>query len=88
MMDIDGWRAKIDEIDEELVRLINARAAAALAIGELKRTSELPVYEPQREKAVFEHVRRVNAGPLSEAQMVDVYERIIDVMRSLQRRSA
>lgn len=86
MMDIDGWRAKIDEIDEELVRLINARAAAALAIGELKRTSELPVYEPQREKAVFEHVRRMNAGPLSEAQMVDVYERIIDVMRSLQRR--
>ena len=88
MMDIDGWREKIDGIDDELVRLLSARAAAALAIGELKRTSELPVYEPQREKAVFEHVRRVNPGPLSEAQMVDIYERIIDVMRSLQKQSS
>ncbi len=88
MMDIDGWREKIDGIDEELVRLLSARAAAALAIGELKRTSELPVYEPQREKTVFEHVRRVNPGPLSEAQMVDIYERIIDVMRSLQKQSS
>ncbi len=85
-MDIDGWRRKIDDMDEQIVRLISARAQAARAIGELKREADLPVYEPLRERAVFEHVRRVNPGPLADVEMLHVYERIIDVMRTLQRR--
>ncbi|HMH15546.1 MAG TPA: chorismate mutase [Edaphobacter sp.] len=86
-MDISDWRKKIDELDEQIVRLINLRAEAAQAIGELKKTAELPVYEPQREQAVFEHVRTVNPGPLDDAELLHVYERIIDVMRTLQRRN-
>ncbi len=85
-MGIATWREKIDQLDEQLVRLINERARAARAIGELKRDSELPVYEPKREQQVFEHVRAVNAGPLTDAELVDVYQRIMDVMRTLQRR--
>ncbi|HWW22894.1 MAG TPA: chorismate mutase [Edaphobacter sp.] len=85
-MEISDWRKKIDELDEQIVRLINQRAEAAEAIGELKRAVELPVYEPQREQAVLEHVRAVNSGPLDEAELLHVYERIIDVMRTLQRR--
>ena len=85
-MEISDWRKKIDELDEQIVRLINQRAAAAEAIGELKRAVELPVYEPQREQAVFEHVRAVNPGPLDDAELLHVYERIVDVMRTLQRR--
>ena len=87
-MDIADWRKKIDEIDEQIVKLISERAEAATAIGELKAKSALPVYEPQREQQVFEHVRRANSGPLTDADMLHVYERIIDVMRSLQRRNA
>jgi chorismate mutase len=84
-MEIADWRRKIDELDEQIVCLINQRAAAAQAIGELKRTANLPVYEPQREKDVFDHIRRSNPGPLTEAEILDVYERIIDVMRALQK---
>lgn len=84
-MEISDWRRKIDELDEQIVRLINQRAEAARAIGELKQQSSLPVYEPQREKDVFDHVRRANPGPLSDVEIVDIYERIIDVMRALQK---
>ena len=87
-MEISDWRKKIDELDEQIVRLINQRAEAARAIGELKRVSDLPVYEPRREQTVFDHVRSVNAGPLADAEIQHVYERIIDVMRTLQRRDA
>ena len=45
-MDISDWRKKIDEMDEQIVRLISKRAEAAKAIGELKRDGKLPVYEP------------------------------------------
>jgi chorismate mutase-like protein len=85
-MDISDWRKKIDELDEQIVALVSKRAEAAHAIGQLKRAASLPVYEPGREQAVFDHVKAVNPGPLSDSEMVDVYQRIIDVMRTLQRR--
>jgi chorismate mutase len=84
-VEISDWREKIDELDVQIVRLINQRAEAARAIGELKRAADLPVYEPKRELAVFERVRAANPGPLGDADLLHVYERIIDVMRSLQR---
>ena len=85
-MDISDWREKIDELDVQIVRLISQRVEAARAIGDLKREAKLPVYEPQREQAVFDRVRAANPGPLGDAELLHVYERIIDVMRSLQRR--
>ena len=36
-MDIADWRKKIDELDQRLVEVLNERAAAAKAIGALKR---------------------------------------------------
>jgi chorismate mutase len=87
-MDISDWRKKIDELDIEIVRLISERADAARAIGELKRTANLPVYEPRREQDVFDRVRAANPGPLPDAELLHVYERIIDVMRTLQRRDS
>jgi chorismate mutase len=85
-MEISDWRKKIDELDIEIVRLISQRATAARAIGELKKTGNLPVYEPRREQDVFERVRAANPGPLADAELLHVYERIMDVMRTLQRR--
>ena len=85
-MEISDWRRKIDELDEQIVRLINQRAEAAQAIGALKQSASLPVYEPQREQSVFEHVRKSNAGPLSDVEIVDIYQRIIDVMRAIQKK--
>jgi chorismate mutase len=87
-MDISDWRKKIDELDIEIVRLISERADAARAIGELKRGANLPVYEPRREQDVFDRVRAANPGPLPDAELLHVYERIIDVMRTLQRRDS
>jgi chorismate mutase len=84
-MDISEWRKRIDELDEQIVMLLSERAAAAVAIGKQKAAKAAPIYEPQREQAVFDHVKRINPGPLSDAQVQDVYERLIDVMRALQR---
>ena len=85
-MEISDWRKKIDELDVEIVRLINLRAEAARAIGEIKKQTDLPVYEPKREQEVFDRVRAANRGPLPDSELLHVYERIIDVMRTLQRR--
>ena len=84
-MDISDWRKQIDELDEQIVALISKRAEAAKAIGALKHGEQIPIYEPKREQYVFEHVRSVNAGPLGNEEMILIYERLMDVMRGLQR---
>ena len=85
-MEIEDWRKQIDELDEQIVVLISRRAEAAKAIGLAKIKLALPVYEPKREEAVFAHVKAINAGPLDNAELLHVYERLMDVMRTLQRR--
>jgi chorismate mutase len=67
------------------VELLNQRARAAQEIGRLKRNTQMPVYEPEREREIFDNIKRVNQGPLANQELVKVYERVIDVMRSIQK---
>jgi len=84
-MTLEELRKQIDELDRQLVDLLNERAKAAIQIGHLKAATSLPVYEPTREKLVFQNVRAKNKGPLPDIELTHIYERIIDVMRALQR---
>ena len=84
-MDIAGWRKKIDELDRQLVELLSRRAQAAQEIGRLKRNTSLPIYEPERERDVFSNVQKINPGPLPNRDLIRIYERIMDVMRNIQK---
>ena len=86
-MTIEDLRGRIDAIDDQLVSLLNARAACAIEIGRLKRDQGLPVFQRDREKAVIHHTREVTArlgGPLSEDAIGRLFERIIDEARRLE----
>ncbi|HEY3625175.1 MAG TPA: chorismate mutase [Terracidiphilus sp.] len=84
-MTLEELRNRIDVLDRQLVELLNERARAALLIGHLKAATSLPVYEPAREKVIYQNVRANNKGPLPDIELTHIYERIIDVMRALQR---
>jgi chorismate mutase len=84
-MEIADWRKKIDELDRQLVQLLSERARAAVEIGRLKRNTNLPIYEPDRERIVFENAQRINQGPLPGRDIVRIFERIMDVMRNIQK---
>jgi chorismate mutase len=83
--DIEAWRRRIDEIDQQLSRLLNSRSACAVEIGRIKRVLGLPVYSPEREAQVLERVARENPGPLDARALRRVFERIIDESRRLER---
>lgn len=87
-MDIEWWRQKIDELDRQLVELLNQRSRYAMKIGELKRQSNLPVYQPQREAEVIRSVTKSNLGPLDDEAIQRLFERIIDESRRVERLSA
>ncbi len=82
---IEALRDEIDRLDEELVRLLSARARCALTIGALKKHLQMEIYQPAREEAVLRHVRGVNPGPLDADAIARLFERIIDEARRLER---
>ncbi len=84
-MEISDWRKKIDELDRKLAALLNERARAAIEIGRLKRNTKLPIYEPDRERAVIENVQQSSRGPLDKRDLAQIFERIMDVMRNIQK---
>ena len=85
MFTIDDWRKKIDEIDQQLVKLLNDRATFADEIGKIKLTMQLEAYSPEREKEVMRNVTGWNKGPLSSKALRRLFERIIDESRTVER---
>lgn len=85
MNDMAGWRKRIDEIDLELLRLLNERSRCAVEIGRYKEQHHMPVWAPEREAEILRHVVKANTGPLDDAAVRRLFERIIDEARSLER---
>ena len=84
-MSLSDWRRKIDEIDRQLVELLNQRSRCALEIGKIKQAENLPLYQPEREREVLENAERVNGGPLTDAAIRRLFERVIDEARRIER---
>jgi chorismate mutase len=84
-MTLEELRKQIDELDRQLVDLLSQRAETALEAGRLKVATSLPIYEPAREKTIYENIRQANHGPLPDLELIHIFERIIDVMRALQK---
>jgi len=74
-------RRKIDEVDQQLVELLNLRAAEVRRIGEAKEITGDPVYQPDREEQVFARVLEANPGPLEDGAVRRLFERILDEVR-------
>jgi monofunctional chorismate mutase len=75
-------RKRVDEIDQQIVELLNQRAEIVLKIRRLKSENQLPLYDPEREEEIFEKVTSVNAGPLYDDSLREIYERILQCMKS------
>ena len=84
-MNINDYREQIDSLDRDLLRIFNERAALALKIGEIKKTLEMQVYDPSREKRIFDAMTASNPGPLDNSAIVRLFERVIDESRTLER---
>jgi chorismate mutase len=82
---LSEFRARIDAVDVRILSLLNERTEIVEQIGRVKRSADLPVYEPKREDQVFRNVMENNRGPLSNEALHRVFERIIDEMRTVQK---
>ncbi len=83
-MDLDEWRSRINDLDEQILHLLNQRAAVALRIGELKQQKELPYYVPEREAEIIDRLLRLNPGPLPAEAIRAVWREILSASLGLE----
>jgi chorismate mutase/prephenate dehydratase len=81
---IAAIRASIDAVDDELVRLLNRRAALAAELVAHKRECGLAICDQKREAAVIARVKANNAGPLSDNALESIFHQVIGEARRLE----
>jgi chorismate mutase len=82
---VNDLRRRIDQIDDQLMKLLNSRSACAVEIGRIKRHIGMAVYQPEREKWILDRAEKNNPGPLDSSAVRRMFERVIDESRRLER---
>jgi chorismate mutase/prephenate dehydratase len=84
-MSLEELRNRIDEIDQQLVKLFNERARVVIDIGKLKNKTGGQIYAPDREKKVFEKMVKANEGPLPDKCLVAIWRELMSGSFALER---
>ena len=75
-------RDQIDQIDNEMLQMLNQRAALAQQIGHLKDNGV--VLRPEREAQVLQRLQSNNHGPLSNDAIVALFTEVMSQCRALE----
>ncbi len=81
LQEIEKHRAQIDELDREIVKLLNERAFHSLTIRNLKPGAGMKLFDAKREDAIFGKVCALNAGPLADDNVKEIYATLLKVMK-------
>ena len=85
VMSLPEHRQAIDALDAQIVKLINERTKHVLEIGALKVKAGQEIYAPQRERAVFQKVTKLNKGPITHAGLRAIYREVMSASLSLEK---
>ena len=79
-------RERIDNVDQQIQRLLNERARLAQRVGLTKSRNEAGAefYRPEREAQVLRAVRERNRGPLRDEEVVRLFREIMSACLAQQ----
>ena len=85
-MDLQSLRTRIDEIDERLIELFEARMAISADIARYKRSNNLLIYDPFREQEKLEQLAIQSKSEYAEYAR-ELYTLIFSLSRREQERT-
>ncbi len=77
-------RQQIDAVDQQLLKLLNQRAALANEVGEIKRQEGSPVFRPEREAQVIHGLQSASLGPLKGDSIAHIWREVMSACRALE----
>jgi len=85
-MSLKKLRRDIDHIDKQVLSFLNRRAALTIQIGKLKEKYGENIFDPDRERDIYEKVSRLNHGPLTRETVQAIYREVISGARALEKK--
>lgn len=86
MTELEAYRRQIDAIDQKLVPLFLERMAVTEQVGKYKKEQGLPVLDSDREREILSAKTALAHGSAEKADVAALYESILAISRSQQRR--
>src|SRR5256886_10334099 len=83
-MNLDDWRSRINDLDNQILDLLTQRAEAALQIGDLNRRQAARSYAPEREADIVRRLIEKNRGPLASDTVAAVWRQILSGCRAVE----
>jgi len=84
-MELSDYRKRLDEIDEELLRLFSERMNIAAQIASWKQENSLPVLDARREKEKLRRIEEMSDPELSDYSFT-LFSMLMELSRSRQNR--
>ncbi len=85
--DLNDLRGKLDQIDNDILDLFEARIATCREIGNVKRESGMDVYVPAREEEKFKALEEI-AGFESRPYVRELFKTLMDISKVHQNKPA
>ncbi len=84
MTALDNYRQEIDQIDQELTRLVEQRLEVAKKVASYKIAHDLPVLDASREDAVIKrNQERLNHSEY-QSEIAEFYTGLMAISRKIQ----
>lgn len=77
LMTLEELRVQIDTIDARLVELLKQRAACVHEVGAIKKSTQAPIFVPERETALINRLKELNQGVLPEKSLLSIWRQIV-----------
>ena len=83
-MDLDNIRQEIDQIDDQIVKLLEERMHLVEGVVAYKKTSGKPILDSKREEVIFEKVRSRVTNKNYQETIVATFSDILKRSRDYQ----
>lgn len=87
MKTLDDCRIEIDEIDNQILKLLNSRMEVVEEVGKIKRNTGGAIYRPERERDIIQRLVKQNnerGGLLNKSAIEAIFLEVFAVARNLE----
>ncbi|WP_409276322.1 bifunctional 3-deoxy-7-phosphoheptulonate synthase/chorismate mutase [Neobacillus sp. SCS-31] len=84
MNELDKLRARIDELNMDLLEIINERGRLAQEIGRVKENQGVYRFDPVRERKMLDVIKQKNDGPFENSTIEHIFKQIFKASLELQ----
>jgi 3-deoxy-7-phosphoheptulonate synthase/chorismate mutase len=83
--ELDQLRARVEEVNLEILKLINERAQLVQDIGRVKEGQGVYRYDPVRERKMLDLIKEQNEGPFENSTIDHIFKEIFKASLDLQK---